>query len=151
MIWVIVAICVLFLVGSIFFFGYDEDSGIFLIGVSVCCLVASIIVGIVLGAKMTDKYGIDEQIAIYEEENAKLEEEVDAIVKSYMRFEQETYEQFKNESSTVLIQLFPELKSNEVIQRQLSILEENKNQIVALKIKRTKLMRIHWWLTFKYE
>ena len=91
-----------------------------------------------------------EQINIYSEENTKIEQEVDLIVKNYLQYETDVYENFKNESGIVLIQLFPELKGNEVVNRQLDILQENNKQIKELKSKKASLSAYKWWLTFRY-
>ncbi len=164
MIWVILGICALLLFGSIIgvvrsmeksdtsYISEDPAIVLSIVGLvlSIVLTLTSLIIGIVLGVKMTGKTVVDQQIIIYEQENAQLESDIDIIVKAYIEHEGGTFSNFKNESSIVLVQLFPELKSNELIIRQIDIINTNNQEIKTLKSERARFSQIRWWLCFKY-
>lgn len=91
---------------------------------------------------------IDDTIAMYEEENATIEENIDEIVKNYMDYETTTYEKFKNEDSMNLISLFPELKSDTLISQQIEIYVANNQKIKELKEEKIHLAKTKWLLSF---
>ncbi len=91
---------------------------------------------------------IEQKIAMYQEENQTIEERIDSLVKNYMEYEADTYEQFKNESSTELISLFPELKSDELVIQQMQLYNENKVKITALKSELIDMAGNRWLLYF---
>lgn len=75
----------------------------------------------------------NDKIKMYTEENTKIETQIGDLVKNYMEFESDTYKEFKNESSITLINMYPELKSDELVQKQINIYLENNNKIKELK------------------
>lgn len=93
---------------------------------------------------------ISERIAVYEEQNAEIEEEINVMVENYMKFETETYGQFKSENKNgmTLIQLYPELKSDVLVQQQIQIHTENNAKIKELKEKQIDYKSSKWWLYF---
>lgn len=107
-------------------------------------LIATIIVGITYTGHMT----IDEKIEIYKQENANIESQMSVVVSEYMGFETETLEKFKNESSTTLVSLYPELKSNTLVTKQLELYVENNKAIKSLECERLKYRVYAWWLFF---
>lgn len=80
----------------------------------------------------------DQKIQMYQEENEKIEEDVNVIITQYMEHENETFDMSKIESSTVLIQMYPELKSNELVSKQIDIYNENNKKIKKLKLEKIK-------------
>lgn len=107
-------------------------------------LIATIAVGIEYSGHMT----IDEKIEIYKQENANIENQMSIVVSEYMGFETETLEKFKNESSTTLVSLYPELKSNTLVTKQLELYVENNKMIKSLECERLKYRVYAWWLFF---
>lgn len=91
---------------------------------------------------------IDEKIAVYQEENAVIEEQISDTVANYMNYEQETFKEFKNESSIVLVSLFPELKSDTLVSKQIEIYTENNKKIKELKEQKLNYGPMLWWLCF---
>lgn len=99
----------------------------------------------------TDGYIINESIAMYEEENHNIEAKIEETVESYMKYEADTYSQFKNDSSadaTILVNMFPELKTDSVVQQQISIYISNNEKIKELKEQKIKLSKNRWLLYF---
>lgn len=94
----------------------------------------------------------DTKIAMYEEENTKIEQDITTIVKDYMNYEKDTYkiasEQIENSSLLVLTELYPDLKSNELVKKQIDIYTENNNKIKQLKEEKINNQVCKWWLYF---
>ena len=90
----------------------------------------------------------DQKIQMYQEENEKIEENVNVIITQYMEHENETFDMSKIESSTVLIQMYPELKSNELVSKQIDIYNENNKKIKKLKLEKIKNQKAKFYLYF---
>lgn len=76
---------------------------------------------------------LPEKIAMYEEENKKIEEDIAIMVKEYMQYEGDTFKDVTSESAITLVNLYPELKSSELVTQQISIHTENSKKIKELK------------------
>lgn len=91
---------------------------------------------------------------MYEEENNNIQNSVSQIVESYKNYEQNTYSESlksidtNNTDIIVLTQLYPELKSNEMVNKQIDIYQENNNKIKDLKEERINNEIAKWWLYF---
>jgi hypothetical protein len=96
----------------------------------------------------------DKKIEMYEEENNNIQNSVSQIVESYKNYEQNTYSESlksidtNNTDIIVLTQLYPELKSNEMVNKQIDIYQENNNKIKDLKEERINNEIAKWWLYF---
>lgn len=92
---------------------------------------------------------IDSKIEMYQEENTNIEEDIDRIVREYLKHEQDTYADLKtDESSITLITLFPELKSDALVQQQLEIYVDNNAKIKSLKEEKIDIAKKKWVLYF---
>jgi len=87
------------------------------------------------------------KIEMYEEENTKIEEQIDTLVKQYMEYEGKTLTEFKSESSITLVSLYPELKSDNLVSKQIEVYIENNNKIKQLKEDKIN-MKIGKWLLY---
>lgn len=121
----------------------EELSFIPLLGVFVCLIAA-----IVLCIDVKDGAVIDEKIAMYKKENTKIENQMDVLVSQYMKFETDTYGELKNESSITLVSLYPDLKSDELVKKQIEVYESNNKEIREMKEKKINLKVLKWWLYF---
>lgn len=91
---------------------------------------------------------IDEKIEMYTEENTKIESQIDDLIRNYMEYEGNTFKEFKTESAVTLINLYPELKSDVLIQKQLDIYVANNEKIKELKNDKITGKVKKWWLYF---
>ena len=82
-----------------------------IIELSGVCFVILLVVGVFLGISVSNGKTIDEKITMYQEENNKIEKQIDTLVSNYMNYESNTYEKFKSESSITLVSMYPELKN----------------------------------------
>lgn len=108
------------------------------------CLIA----GIVLCINVSGGTVIDKKIAMYQKENTKIENQMDVLVSQYMKFETDTYGELKNESSITLVSLYPDLKSDELVKKQIEVYESNNKEIREMKEKKINLKVLKWWLYF---
>lgn len=96
---------------------------------------------------MIDGITATPKIEMYEEENTKIEEQIDTLVKQYMEYEGKTLTEFKSESSITLVSLYPELKSDDLVSKQIEVYIENNNKIKQLKEDKIN-MKIGKWLLY---
>lgn len=96
----------------------------------------------------TSSVVMDEKIAMYQEENKKIEESIDTKVQLYMQFEAETYASLKDKDSIDLVTLFPELQSDELVKEQIKVYTKNNDKIKKLKEKKINLSKVKWKLYF---
>lgn len=74
---------------------------------------------------------------------------IDKIVKEYLEHEHDTFEDLKTEESAItLVTLFPELKSDTLVQQQLEIYVKNNAQIKYLKEEKIEIAKDKWLLYF---
>lgn len=91
---------------------------------------------------------------MYEEENKNIQTQVAEIVKNYQDYEKNTYTEslknidLSNTDVVVLAQLYPDLKANEMINKQIEIYQENNKKIKELKEQKINNEMSKWWLYF---
>ena len=108
-------------------------------GFIICCLVPDV----------ATASTIDDKITMYQEENARIEQDIDRIVEEYMKHEHDTFTDLKTEESSItLVALFPELKSDSLVQKQLEIYVMNNTQIKQLKEEKINLTKTNWLIYF---
>ena len=101
-------------------------------------------VGIAISSGTT----LEEKISLMEAENSNIDTQICEIVEGYKDFEKSTLEGVSNKSANVLIQLYPELKSDELVAKQMDIYMDNKSNIVSLKKELIDQRPLKWWLYF---
>ena len=157
MIFVLLGIFVLVLIAGIFIytkFGndlYSDDmewiyytvNAIGVIGIAV-----SIIAAMVIGGTLTNRMIIDDKIALYRNENAVIEQQISDVVESYMDYEKETFSGVKSESAVTLVSLFPELKSDALVSKQIEVYTANNQRIKELEEEKLGYRTMAWWLYF---
>ena len=151
MILVILGVCVgLLVLGVILYDILDMDFGIYLeVGSGIACVIAAIM-AVILIVDVSTLSVIDEKIAMYQEENTAIEEQISAVVKQYQEYESEIFEESaKNvEADIILASLYPELKSNTLVQSQIEMYVANNNKIKELRESKISGSVSRWWLYF---
>lgn len=107
-----------------------------------------LIIVIVLTIFNSNNSVIDDKINMYLEENEKIETSVNEVVSNYMKFESDTYADFKIDNMMAAVSLYPELKSDELVKSQIDIYIENNNIIKTLKEQKLTAGVVKWWLYF---
>lgn len=152
MVWLLLGIFVvvtilMFVIASVC---YDfDEAGTVLGGISLFCAFATLATALFY---VTPEYKrlnyIDTKIEYLTEQNAQIDDEIKLIISSYQDHELEFYKEFENVSSTTLITLYPELKSNELVNKQLDIYFANQQEIKGLELKKIESGVIRWWMCF---
>ena len=125
----------------------DEIGTIFQI-VGTVVTIISTIVTIVLIVCVLNRVNIEKKIAIYEEENTKIEQQIADTVKQYQEYETGIFTEVAPESSITLVALYPELKSDTLVQSQIEVYVENNKTIKELKSSAINAPVYRWWLYF---
>ncbi len=125
-----------------------DDFAEYFVGIgSIVCIIA--LVGIFINIDYLIRgRTLDDKIAMYEQENAAIEQSVDVLVKDYYRHESDTYSSLTPENAVLFASAYPELQSNELATKQLEIYVENNNNIKELKKDQINLSRNRFWLYF---
>ena len=110
----------------------------------IICLIAFIILAIdVSGLRV-----IDQKIEMYEEENTKIEEQISDVVKQYQDYESGIFTEVSPESAVTLVSLYPELKADTLVQKQIEVYLANNDKIKELKESKIQGSVQRWWLYF---
>lgn len=128
-------------------YGKDEIGKIFQI-IGTVVTIISTIVTIVLLVCVLNRVNIDKKISIYEEENTKIEQQIADTVKQYQEYETGIFTEVAPESSITLVALYPELKSDTLVQSQIEVYVENNKTIKELKSSAINAPVYRWWLYF---
>lgn len=145
------AVCVILVItGAVLFENTINLETLGLALMTIFSLVGAIVLGflIVVGCKLVPLQVIDDKIAMYEEENARIETQIADVVEQYQKYETEIFTEVTPESSMTLVALYPELKSDTLVQSQIDIYVQNNEKIKELREKKINEKIYRWWLYF---
>ena len=151
MILLIFGICILMIVGGFILDEKTEVDSDICFGISGIGMVVGffILIGlIVVGVNVKSLSVIDDRIAMYEEENARIEQQVADVVEQYQKYETDIFREVAPESAVTMVSLYPELKSDSLVQAQIEVYTENNKTIRDLRDKQIKGNVYRWWLYF---
>lgn len=152
MILVILVLGILMAVGgTILYWKLDGDKdsiGTSLQIIGAIIIIVSTIASIILFISVIDRVGIEKNIAMYEEENTKIEQQIADVVTQYQEYEAGIFTEVAPESAMTLVALYPELKSDTLVRSQIEVYTDNNKQIKELKCKAINASVIRWWLYF---
>lgn len=159
MLIVLFAIFLIMIIIGLIWIGYsgyaDEEffpnATIFLGGIFELIVVIAMIFN---GYNISKLQVSDRKIAMYQEENNNIQTQITDIVDNYMKYESNTYDKslknidLKNTDVVVLTQLYPNLKSDEMVKTQIEIYQKNNEAIKKLKEEKLDYEVSKWWLYF---
>lgn len=148
MIIVILFVCMALVIGGISLWtnSYDlEGVWVGMTSVGACFGFIAIIAALFIWAGCIDMVNIDKKLEMYEEENAKIEMQLAECVEKYQNYEQGTFEMVSSENVATLITLFPELKADSLVQKQIETYVANNEKIKELRFKQIDAEIIRWW------
>lgn len=152
MLIVIAVVSLITLVGGVVYYinaDYsNRDLGGIIASLGAVVLLIALGAMIFVGADLATSHIIDDQIALYEQENSIIEEKINLSVSAYLEYEQETLQVLTPENAANFVCLYPELSADSVVQQQITTYLENHNTIVNLKVKKINLSLNRWWLYF---
>lgn len=128
----------------------EYDPGIVIILGIVTILTAAIIFTfLVIGMSFVyiDTFDVDKKIEIYQEENKKIEEDVAIVVSNYLNHESSTFKEIID-NPTALAVVCPELKSNELVSKQIDLYIKNNKKIKDLKLSKVSKNTYEFLLYF---
>lgn len=112
------------------------------------CFFVFLVITIIVGIGVVSGRRIDDKIAMYVEENQNIEDQMNTLVEQYMNYESSTYGELKGESSITLVSLYPELKADTLVTKQIDLYINNNKRIKELKENKIDLSAKNWWLYF---
>lgn len=127
----------------------DKDViGVMFQAIGAVVSILSIMIAILLLVGVVDQVGIDKKISLYEEENTKIEQQIVDVVKQYQEHESGIFTKVAPEGAMTLVTLYPELKSDALVQSQIEVYIENNKTIKELKSMAVNASFYRWWLYF---
>ncbi len=111
-------------------------------------VVASFIAMVALIIGVSNLAVIDEKMAMYEQENQKIETQIAETVQQYQEYESGIFTEVAPESSVTLVALYPELKADTLVQKQIEVYVANNEKIKELKESNITGDVKRWWLYF---
>jgi hypothetical protein len=143
----------LFCVGLIFLgvWLYDNDHETTGCAISTCGIIGGIVSFIALVILLVNVSGlkvIDTKIEMYQDENTKIESQITECIKQYQQYEKDIFTEVTPDSAVTLVTLYPELKSDTLVSKQIDIYLENNQTIKNLKAKKINGSVWRWWLYF---
>lgn len=110
--------------------------------------IVALVAAIILGITTRELIVIDDRIEMYQEENARIEQQIADVVEQYQKYETDIFMEVAPESAVSMVALYPELKSDSLVQAQIEVYVANNNMIKDLKDQQIKGDVYRWWLYF---
>lgn len=95
-----------------------------------------------------DDSRIDEKIAMYTEENTRIEQQIADCVERYQEYEQGVFEKVSPSDAVSVVTFYPELKSDTLVKTQIETYTSNNKKIKELKEQQIDASVRKWWLYF---
>jgi hypothetical protein len=115
---------------------------------SIIFTVFLFVIVIVAGFYNYDKSTIDSRLPVIEEQNTMVLSQIEPLVQQALEYESNTYKDFKLDAAKVIAftQLYPDLKANDFLNKQIDIILTNQEEIKQLKLDKATLNAYHFWL-----
>lgn len=91
---------------------------------------------------------VDARRLVLEEQNQIVLSQIEPLVQQALEYEASTYKELKLDVTKVIAftQLYPELKANSFLNKQIDIILANQEEIKQLKLDKASLNAYHFWL-----
>jgi hypothetical protein len=140
---------ILLIIGLILFIiGLIKDEEV-LGGFGLAILVVAIFVLLVVGGVYNYQSStIDNRLNVVEEQNQIVLSQIEPLVRQALEYESNTYKEFKLDAAKIIAftQLYPDLKANSFLNKQIDIILANQQEIKQLKLDKASLNAYHFWL-----
>ena len=95
-----------------------------------------------------DKSTINSRLSVLEEQNQVVLSQIEPLVQYALDYESNTYKDFKLNVNELIAftQLYPDLKANSFLNKQIDIILANQQEIKQLKLDKASLNAYHFWL-----
>jgi hypothetical protein len=103
---------------------------------------------IAVGVYNYDKSTIESRLSVIEEQNQTVLAQIEPLIQQALEYESSTYKDFKLDAAKVIAftQLYPDLKANSFLNKQIDIILANQEEIKQLKLDKASLNAYHFWL-----
>lgn len=91
---------------------------------------------------------VDARRLVLEEQNQIVLSQIEPLVQQALEYEANTYKDFKLDAAKVIAftQLYPNLRANSFLNKQIDIILANQEEIKQLKLDKASLNAYHFWL-----
>lgn len=142
MLWILLGISFLIFVLSIFY--GDDDShivtGLFFFPTLIALIV---VLSFYNDAKTTSK----ERLEVLTQYNDEIIHDLEPMVNRYLDYEKSTYSDLKLNANTLLaLSVYPEIKSNQFIMKQIDVYLKNQEAIKKIKLSIANLKSYKFWI-----
>lgn len=133
---------VLFIIGLVI---NEECLGGFGFAILVVAIFVLLVVG---GVYNYQSSTIDNRLNVVEEQNQIVLSQIEPLVRQALEYESNTYKDFKLDAAKIIAftQLYPDLKANSFLNKQIDIILANQEEIKQLKLDKATLNAYHFWL-----
>jgi hypothetical protein len=131
-------------------YSYSDVPGFFAVIATIGILV-TIVAGVVCTVEVSCASALDDKLKMYEDENREIEETIADIVTEYQNYERETFKAFSPGDAMTMVSLYPELKSDVLVQKQIETYVNNNAKIKELRGEKISINVTKWWLYFGGE
>lgn len=106
------------------------------------------VTALVVGLYNYDKTTIDSRLVVLEEQNQVILSQIEPLVQQALEYESNTYKDFKLDANKLIAftQLYPDLKANDFLNKQIDIILTNQQEIKQLKLAKASLGAYSFWL-----
>lgn len=106
------------------------------------------VTALVVGLYNYDKTTINSRLVVLEEQNQVVLSQIEPLVQQTLEYESNTYKDFKLDANKLIAfsQLYPDLKANSFLNKQIDIILANQAEIKQLKLDKASLNAYHFWL-----
>lgn len=140
---------ILLIIGLILFIvGIDQDIDALVVpGIGVF-IIFLFVTAVAAGAYNYDKSTINSRLSVLEKQNQVVLSQIEPLVQHALDYESNTYKDFKLDVAEVIAftQLYPDLKANSFLNKQIDIILANQQEIKQLKLDKASLNAYHFWL-----
>ena len=128
--------------------GADSDICFGISGIGMVVGFFALLGLIIVGVNVKSLSVIDDRITMYEEENTRIEQQIADVVEQYQKYETDIFREVAPESAVTMVSLYPELKSDSLVQAQIEVYTKNNKTIRDLRDKQIQGDVYRWWLYF---
>lgn len=145
MLYILIAIGVLLIILGAF----SKECAEFFVGLGMLIFMVSLISLIIAGGIYNYRASTaDSRLAVLEEQNQVVLNQIEPLVQQALNYESSTYKDLKLDAAKIIAftQLYPDLKANDFLNKQIEVILTNQKEIKRLKLDKASLNAYHFWL-----
>lgn len=137
------------LLTALFIWLGEWDEGFLLPGIITGVATVVAVIALVCNiANIAESRIIDQKIAMYQEENASIETQIANCVAEYQQYETKVISEVTAENAMTLVSLYPDLKSDALVAKQIEVYIANNSVIKNLRQNKLDIQKARWWVYF---